>query len=222
LKSCGDKIWESIFSSSEWGKYPSEEAVRFFMKNKDNYEAPLKALDLGCGTGAISWFMAKEGAEVSAVDGSMSALNKIGSNASFFGADREIKTVKGDITAPAEFIKGKFNIIIDHYSLCHNRLKDIYRAYRQCFSLLTPGGRFLTCGFGAGTTGIATAGKASGRTFSEINEGPLANRGIISIPEKEDLEKLFSEIGFKIDFEEKIIISRENILIEKIIFCLSR
>ena len=49
----GDKIYEKQFSVREWGKYPSEEVIRFFMRAKEKLNpTEIQALDLGCGIGA--------------------------------------------------------------------------------------------------------------------------------------------------------------------------
>ena len=71
-----DKIWEELFRTHEWGKYPPESVVRFVARNF--YSAPergrIRLLDAGCGPGACSWFMAREGFQVSGIDGSPSAI----------------------------------------------------------------------------------------------------------------------------------------------------
>src|SRR5262249_51180391 len=71
-----DPKWEQIFSSRPWGKYPPEpiirEVMRAFSKNADRKQ--VRMLDLGCGPGANTWFMAREGFSVSGIDGSASAI----------------------------------------------------------------------------------------------------------------------------------------------------
>ncbi len=49
MKIYGDKIYENQFSLGGWGKYPSEEVIRFFMHAKRKLASKgIKALDLGC------------------------------------------------------------------------------------------------------------------------------------------------------------------------------
>lgn len=46
-----DDMWEQVHSEMEWGKYPSEEVIRFVARNyykKDRENVNL--LDFGCGT----------------------------------------------------------------------------------------------------------------------------------------------------------------------------
>jgi hypothetical protein len=57
-----DPVWENIFSSIPWGKYPPEELIRFVARNF--YAAlqrnRIKLLEMGCGPGANLWYMARE------------------------------------------------------------------------------------------------------------------------------------------------------------------
>ncbi|ECL6467391.1 SAM-dependent methyltransferase, partial [Campylobacter jejuni] len=57
-----EKIWEQIFSKKEWGKYPSENVIRFIARNFYNVQdrSKINILELGFGTGANLWFCAKE------------------------------------------------------------------------------------------------------------------------------------------------------------------
>lgn len=47
-----DNEWEKIHASQEWGKYPSENVIRFIARNyysKDRLKT--RILDFGCGAG---------------------------------------------------------------------------------------------------------------------------------------------------------------------------
>lgn len=72
-----DPIWEKIHSSQKWGMYPPEHIIRFIARNyysKDRSQT--KILDFGCGQGANTWYLAREGFDVYAFDGSESACKK--------------------------------------------------------------------------------------------------------------------------------------------------
>ena len=72
-----DNEWEKIHASQEWGKYPSENVIRFIARNyysKDRLKT--RILDFGCGAGSNTWYLAKEGFDVYAFDGSVSAVEK--------------------------------------------------------------------------------------------------------------------------------------------------
>jgi hypothetical protein len=49
-----DPLWEQIFNTREWGKYPPEHAVRFVARNfyRVPYRKQVRLLEVGCGPGA--------------------------------------------------------------------------------------------------------------------------------------------------------------------------
>ena len=72
-----DKAWEKVHREREWGKYPSEDIIRFVARNyyREN-RTEIKILDIGCGQGANTWYLAKEGFQTYGFYGSESAINK--------------------------------------------------------------------------------------------------------------------------------------------------
>ncbi|EAI6302558.1 SAM-dependent methyltransferase, partial [Campylobacter jejuni] len=72
------QIWENIFSQKEWGKYPSENLIRFIAKNFYNVKdrSKINILELGLGTGANLWFCAKEGFSVSGIEWSKTGVER--------------------------------------------------------------------------------------------------------------------------------------------------
>ena len=217
-KTFGDKIYEKQFSTIGWGKYPSEEVIRFFMYAKNRIKNELIALDIGCGIGSCSWFMAKEGAIVTAMDGSPSGLNMINEVSHNFGITENITTVHGDITNPLEFIKSKFNIILDSYALYSNKENQTVNGYRQCYQLLEDGGFFLTCCFGEKTGGYEKGDQLSENTYTNIS-GTLSNGGVQTFFSKEMLINILVNIGFKLEYYENILEDRNGELLEKHIAC---
>lgn len=70
------KIWDEIFSSQSWGKYPGESLIRFIAKNYySRVRSEIKILEIGCGTGANLWYFAKEGFRTYGIDGSKKAIS---------------------------------------------------------------------------------------------------------------------------------------------------
>ena len=72
-----DKIWEEIHGNQPWGKYPQEYVIRFVARNYYNRDRKsVKILDFGCGQGANTWYLAREGFDTYAFDGSENAVLK--------------------------------------------------------------------------------------------------------------------------------------------------
>ena len=68
--------WDRLFRSKEWGKYPAIDVVRFvarhFYRAADRQR--VRILEIGCGTGANLWYLAREGFDAVGLDGSEVAI----------------------------------------------------------------------------------------------------------------------------------------------------
>jgi len=222
----GDKVWENLFSTRDWGKYPPEEVIRFYMRAKSLINKKItEVLDIGCGIGACTWFIANEGSEVTAIDGSPSALMKLEETIDkFHTCKSRVHPILGDITYPKKFIKKNktFDLLLDNYSLYANTYKKIINAYYYYYCLLKNDGFFLTNCFGLETTGFKTGKKLSSYTYKNVSEGLLQMKGIVTFWDRDILNHLFEDIGYKIVYTERILEERQGVKVEKLITCLSK
>jgi 2-polyprenyl-3-methyl-5-hydroxy-6-metoxy-1,4-benzoquinol methylase len=72
---------------------------------------PCRAIDIGCGTGATSIYLASHGFDVTGVDFARSAIERAHANATT--ADVPVTFIVDDITAPAHIPDG-FELLVDH------------------------------------------------------------------------------------------------------------
>jgi 2-polyprenyl-3-methyl-5-hydroxy-6-metoxy-1,4-benzoquinol methylase len=113
--------WDRRMAMTRQARYPELNFVRFVADNY--YSAPdrsrVKFLDLGCGAGANSWYLAHEGFHVTALDKSTAALEslKLRFEEERFFRDR-ITFVQADIRA-IDLGDRQFDCVLDHNSLCH-------------------------------------------------------------------------------------------------------
>lgn len=196
--------WEQIHATRMWGGYPSEHVIRFVARNyyKRN-RAEVKILDFGCGTGANTWFLAREGFDTYAFDISESAVRNL---------DERMKNEKLTIHSLVSdglklpYIDGTFDAIIDNVSIFSNPFADIMKMYKKCYDLLVPGGRIMTVVFGRETTGYGTGKEVEPGSYDGILEGPIQGLGVRHFFEKEELWNCLQEVGFR------------NIRIEKLFY----
>lgn len=189
-------VWESIFSSRSWGKYPSESIIRSTMQRfgKTPDRSQIKVLDLGCGPGANAWFLAREGFGVCAIDGSPSAIRQLQARLTADGLNADLRI--GDFTSRLPWDDCSFDFIIDNVSVCANPL----RAMRLCLSevrrLLKPGGHFVSLGFTDRTWGYGqgTVGEDEGASAG-VPEGPLQGTGYIQFLTYAQVLDLYSEFS---------------------------
>lgn len=191
-----DEMWEQIHQEQEWGKYPGEEVIRFVARNYYGTErSATKLLEAGCGTGAVTWFMAREGFAVSAFDGSKTAVGKARARLKEEGLDADV--LVGDAAA-MPYPSDSFHGIVDSAMICANKVEAIRTILRECFRVLKPGGKLFSTGlFKIGMTGYGTGEKLEEHTYREITEGALAHRGTVHFFSKDEIVELWSEAGFK-------------------------
>lgn len=138
-----DPIWESIYASREWGKYPPEELIRFIARNF--YSVPdrraVKILDLGCGSGAATWYVAREGFSAYGIDGSASAISR--AQARFKNEGLVGTFAVGDMVSlpyPPDF----FDAVIDICAIQHNTPEHARTIMGDVFRVLKPGGKIFS------------------------------------------------------------------------------
>ncbi|MBW3019080.1 class I SAM-dependent methyltransferase [Candidatus Woesearchaeota archaeon] len=138
-----DPIWEKVFQEQDWGSYPETELVRFasrIFKDEKREKSAIKILDLGCGSGANSWYFAREGFSVYAIDGSPTAVEKTkrkfakeGLTGNFLVAD----FLK--IPFPDDF----FDCVVDIGSIQHNAFENVHKIVSEIKRVLKPNGKFF-------------------------------------------------------------------------------
>ncbi len=105
---------------------------------------PCHAIDLGCGTGQVSVFLAQHGFEVTGVDFASSGIAKARRRAEAAGA--RVEFMVDDLTNLWN-AKGTFDFLVDHGTLdvLHFKYRDIY--VRNVLPLTHPGSQFFICGW---------------------------------------------------------------------------
>jgi ubiquinone/menaquinone biosynthesis C-methylase UbiE len=136
-----DPVWDHIHASRGWLTYPNQEMTKwvqfhYLLSTKETRKPnEIRILDLGCGQGASTIFLANCGFDTVAIDGSLSAIVKMKQNLQFHGFS--VETVCCDMKS-IPYPDEHFDAVIDIVSICHNtNYKDIYN---EVFRVLKPGG----------------------------------------------------------------------------------
>jgi ubiquinone/menaquinone biosynthesis C-methylase UbiE len=198
-----DSTWEDVHQKESWGKYPSEDVIRFMARNYYKLLSPLpptpKVLDLGCGGGANTWYLAKEGFDTYAIDGSETAVIKTKNLLSSMNLHAAV-TVNDASNLP--FQDNFFDVIIDSALIYANMFDGINAICKECYRILKKGGSIFSTGnFSPETTGFGTGIKLEENTYKDITAGPLKGRGTTHFFTKDELLNLYKEMNeIKIDY----------------------
>lgn len=192
-----DALWEEVFSTRAWGRYPPEDLIRFCAQRfyARQSRSDVKLLEIGFGTGANLWYLAREGFSVHGLEGSEAgaaqALQRLDTELPNWNRGEANRLRVGDMCDTLPWSDNHFDAVIDndavtcvnHDSACH--------VYAQMHRVVRPGGWLYVRTPAAGTWGDCT-GEAHGHNAWRCTEGPFSGTGIVRFASEEDLVALFA------------------------------
>jgi len=174
-----NSIWEKVYTSQSWPKYPGEDLVRFITKYFYNkpHRKECHLLEVGCGAGANIWYFAKEGFSFAGIDGSTSAIAQATTRLDLEVPDWKVSgsLYIGEIEI-LPFQDQQFDAVIDHECVYCNSTKSSIRIYKEMARVLKVGGKFFSKTYEQGSWGDHTGTRLEENYYIPA-EGPLAGKG---------------------------------------------
>lgn len=177
-----DPVWERVFSSRDWGRYPGEDLIRFVARNffAVTDRSATRILEVGSGPGANLWFLAREGFAAYGIDGSATAVEmsrcRLDSEcAGWSGRPGGGELVTGDIMR-LPWPEAYFHAVIDSEAVYCNDFEESRRIYEEMHRVTRTGGKLFARTFACGTWGEGTGRQLGPRRFI-ADTGPLAGKG---------------------------------------------
>jgi len=100
-----------------------------------------RVLDVGCGNGRNSVYLAQRGCEVHSVDFSHAALSRLHLLAARASVDRRIHAYDASAFQPLPFRDSAFSLVVDSYLFCHFQEDGAKHLYlNEVYRVLRPGG----------------------------------------------------------------------------------
>ncbi len=210
------KEWEEIHRNQEWGKYPSEQLVRFIARNfYNNDRKNIKILDFGCGAGANTWFLAREGFDVYAFDGSESAVNRAKEYLNKDGYNNVHFSVMDG--TELDYASDMFDCVVDNVCIYANKKVHIEIMYKEVYERLKKGGKLYSACFGEKTDGYGTGQYIEDNTYENIEKGPLEGRAIAHFFTKDELRETLEVSGFHNIIIDEMVYTDNGISIQMLI-----
>ncbi|MFA5849817.1 MAG: class I SAM-dependent methyltransferase [Bacteroidales bacterium] len=130
-------VWEDNYNRGRFNQYPFDRVVSFILSTYGNMDRKqVRILDLGCGGGNNTVFLAKEGFDVYAVDGSTKSIELTRSFTK--GLCDPNKIIQADFTH-LPFQDGYFQCVLDRQSLGHNGSESLDQIISEINRVLLPG-----------------------------------------------------------------------------------
>lgn len=142
IESVSVEEWNKIYNSTDGlSRYPHDSVVRWTIVNfKNVLNTNPKFLDLGCGGGRHSIFLAQLGCNVSAIDYSSNAIDIAKK-----WADKENLNINFDVCAATTlpYEDSVFDGIISYGVFCYLSLNEIKQSIIELNRVLKPGGKLF-------------------------------------------------------------------------------
>ena len=202
-------IWEDkIYSKGlHTNRYPFDRVVSRVLREKNNLEKPLTALDLGSGTGNHLKFFLENGFRASGIEQSESAIKAAKKFLDRYSLEAEI--INGNIIKPKEYFPNrKFSVILDRGSLTHNPLEQLEMGLKDIESLLGEGGIFLSYIFSQKHPSVEGAKEISKNFYSEYTKGVFSKA---EVPALFLDEKTIIKVFGKFDIVELVELNNTNV-----------
>ena len=186
-----DPVWEQIFASRSWGRYPPEELIRFIVRTFGRCpdRRALRILDLGCGPGPCTWFLAREGFFPIGLDASPTALRQ--ARERLGGEGLAGAFVRADFTA-LPLASGSFDGAFDIASVQQNPVADIRRILAEVRRLLVPGASYFAMMLATGSWGEGLGREVEPGTWRDIADGPYQGEGNTHFAAEAEIREWFS------------------------------
>jgi SAM-dependent methyltransferase len=185
-------LWESLHSGGRMpdDTWPADDIIRQVARLgfAKPVRSSVKCLDVGCGSGPMTWYLAKSGYDVSSVDGSEAAvthcslrLQKEGLTASITHSD----------VCHLPYSAEVFDFCIDCQCLmCLPRaatreaITEIHRVTKRGGYFLSRTSSDICWGFGIGTP-------VGQHEWKDAVEGPFAGMGLVRFVSRDEIEELY-------------------------------
>jgi SAM-dependent methyltransferase len=212
-------LWNDIFRSRSWGSYPEDALIRFIATNyyKRSPRSECSILDLGCGTGASTWYLCREGFCVTAVDGAAEGVELVRKRLENEGLSAALDVA--DIAA-LTYAPESFDCIVDVACLMCNGYADVKALMPRLKSLLKPGGKLFSFTARDGCWGDGIGRPLGHNTYIDSQEGPFARMGTVRFSNEQGIREIYGCFPkISLDYVERSIESRKHIVSHWVVTC---
>lgn len=194
-------VWEEIFKSRSWGRYPSEELVKVatkFVRNR--YKKTLACIELGPGPGANALLLADLFDTYAAIDISETAIKLLNERIQDKKINKELKV--GCISS-LPWPESKFDFICDNFSIYANKISIIKACLEEIKRIMKDDAIFYSRVWSKNCYGLESGDLIEKNTYDNLQIGPCSGFGTSHFFDLEEILNLYGKI-FKIKSIQRI------------------
>ena len=183
-----DPVWDQIYEAgAQLNRYPFSSIVTFLYRYapRDRARSDIRVLEIGCGAGNNLWFAAREGFDVTGLDGSAAALDFARQRFQDEGLSGEFTV--GDFTR-LPFADGTFDIVLERGAVSMAPRSAAKQAILEATRVLRAGGLIYAEIYSDRAT---TRGRKGDDGVLLDTEGPFSGVGQIALYGNQAVRDLF-------------------------------
>lgn len=186
-----DTVWEAKYAAGHSEHYPWDVVVSFVFRYapKERPREDVSILEVGCGTGSNLWFAAREGFEVSGIDGSPTAVARARERFANDGLKGELLVAEFGVLP---FKSNSFDLAIDRGALTCVGYEGGRVAVAEVARVLRHGGFFLFNPYSKRHSSAAAGAVGADGRVEGITRGTLVGVGGICFYERNEVEDALS------------------------------
>ena len=168
-------IWEQIFKSREWGKYPPEDLVRIATRYvRESTKKRLSCLEIGPGPGANAILLSDLFSKYAAIDISATAIKLLDKRI----AEKQIvKELKVGCISTLPWEDNCFDFVCDNFSIYANRIEVIHSCLLEIKRIMKNNAIFYSRVWGNNCYGLDSGICIEKNTYKELSSGPCSGYG---------------------------------------------
>ncbi len=190
-----------VRGSASQRRYPNEPMIQFLAEHyfsRPRVERKkTRILEVGCGSGANLWVIAREGFDAYGLDIAKSALPLCKEMLKSYGTSATLRV--GNMRV-LPYKANFFDAIVDVFSIEHTTLKGHEQTFAEIFRCLKPGGRFFSWHLGAASINFKKGGGKKLDRYTTDNtpnqDVPYPNNGITCFLTAPLAKKMLKAAGF--------------------------
>ena len=203
----------SGFSSQR--RYPNEALIRFlaehFFSLPKGKRERLKCLEIGCGSGANLWMIAKEGLDAYGMDIAPTSIKLCKQMLVQYGVKAKLSV---GTMQKLDFKEKSFDAIVDVMTVEHTNLQGHKETYAEVFRCLKRGGRFFSWHLGAQSISFIRGGgkRVDALTVDNVPNTavPYSNSGLTCFITSAVQRRLLKKAGFTDIRIERVVRTYKN------------